>query len=207
MDHQFMIADRKVNGQFQTTFDNNSGQAVVVGWDIPPENIPRFQPGKCAVTIKAAEATLVPSIWKAFGGAANVGLNSLTNKLNSVFGGMNPTANEPAPDYQQPFRPIEVHTGIKVIIPRDEILVLSSPQSCFKNGLVLVGNTIIDPDRGNDEITVWVYNILSTDITLQRGDDIAVGYFTKVIGAMVGGQVNPDYGRPTPIPSVDLNKN
>lgn len=69
------------------------------------------------------------------------------------------------------------------------------------------------------EISLHFYNILSTDVTIQRGDDIAVGYFTKAMGSMLGHplplsqQSQPSqpsqYGKPTPIPmatAVDLHK-
>lgn len=206
MEHKFLEAERKVNGVVQTTFDSVAGQAVVMGWNVPPENIPRFQPGKCQFTLKAAEATLIPSIWKAFGASANAGIGSLANKLTGLMGGLNASAENPSVDYQKPFRPVEVHTGIKVEMPRDEIIILSPSINCYNNGLIMVGSTVIDPDTASQEIVIYFYNILSTDITLQRGDDIANGYFIRAVGSIYNN--NPSM-RPTPIPNsgVSLNKN
>lgn len=222
MEHRFLEAERKVNGVVQTTFDSVAGQAVVMGWNIPPENIPKFQPGKCQFILKAAEATVIPSIWKAFGGSVNAGLTSLTSKINGLLGGMEPTAGNQSVDFQQSFRPVKVHTGIKINMPRDEIVILSPSANCYKNGIVLIGDTVLDPDMAGSEISLHFYNILSTDVTIQRGDDIAVGYFTKAMGSMLGQplplsqQSQPSqpsqpsqYGKPTPIPmatAVDLHK-
>ena len=201
MEHRFLEAERKVSGVVQTTFDSVAGQAVVMGWNIPPENIPKFQPGKCQFILKAAEVTVIPSIWKAFGGSVNAGLTSLTSKINSLLGGMEPTAGNQSVDFQQSFRPGEV---------------LSPSANCYKNGIVLIGDTVLDPDMAGSEISLHFYNILSTDVTIQRGDDIAVGYFTKAMGSMLGQplplsqQSQPSqYGKPRPIPmatAVDLHK-
>lgn len=215
MQMHFEVAEKQANGQVLTQFNTSSGAAEIIHWDVLPEHIPSFIPGTSHVIIRAVENTVIPSIWKGFMGAASNGLSSLTNKINSMFG-QQPT--QVAPGFEQPstnktpFKPTEVHTGVKVIMPRDKVLRLTGHPDCFKNGIILAGGDIVEYSSLSTELSVFMYNMLSTDVTLQRGDPIAFGYFFQVESSMVNTQPKPvqTYATPTPIgraPTHGINLN
>ncbi len=183
MIRRFEIAEKLINGEVQTQYNPSKGVAEIVTWNVIPANIPSFVPGTNYVIFKAAEATMIPSIWKGFMGVANNGLNAITNKINSMFG--QASAVVPEADNYAPFKPVDVHTGVKVVMPKNEALKISASPKCYKNGLVLVSNDIIHSTTTPHEIVFSFYNFLNTDITLQCGDEIAVGTFIKVEGAAV----------------------
>lgn len=227
MQIHFEVAEKQADGQVLTQYNPGSGCAEIIHWQTPPENVPSFIPGTSHVIIKAVEPVLVPSIWKGFMGAAGNGISSgldkLTNKINSMF---NQQQMQPQvqPGFEQPnqsvnktpFRPTEVHTGVKVIMPRDKILKLTTSPKLYQNGLFIVGGDIVEYSSISVELSVWVYNMLSTDVTLQCGDEIALGYFLQVESSVVNNiprpmpmdrpvQTQPVIGR-APIPGIQLNK-
>lgn len=231
MNIHFEVAERQANGQVLTKYNAASGQAEIITWDVSPEHIPTFVPGTSHVIIRAVENTLIPSIWKGFMGAASNGLNSITNKINSMFGQQQQPPVEPGFEQpnntRAPFRPTEVHTGVKVIMPRDKVLKLVGAPDCYKNGLIIAGGDIVEYSSVSTELTVSMYNMLSSDITLQKGDIIAFGYFFAAESSMVQSplykqqtepvveqpqqatQVN-QFGRaprPAPIPGSGINFN
>lgn len=189
MNRYFEVADKVINGEKQTRFDPQQEKPVIVKWDVSLDDIPNFSDGKKYVKIKAAEDLVVPSIWKAFVGVANTGINAFTNKLNSLLG--SGTNTEYNADYNEPFRPVPIHTGVKVNMPDDEMLFIHSLPDC-KSGVTISGGTQLVTD--NDEIIVYVYNTFPSDIRIAKGQEIALGIFQKV---STNTNVNPE---------VNLNK-
>lgn len=207
MNRYFEAAEKLSKGDIITRYNNVTGQAEVVKWEVAPENIPVFNPGSSMVFIKAVETVTIPSIWKGFMGVANNGLNAISNKINSMFGSMSAQVENTVVDNQSPFKPTEVHTGVKVFMPRNEILRISSTPNCYKNGLVLVGGELVSFSTNPVEITLHFYNMLTTEITLQRGDTIAVAVFEKVESTAINVDSRDDNTpTPRPIPLINLDK-
>lgn len=116
---------------------------------------------------RAAEDTLIPSIWK-----------GAFKQLNSILRG--------GYDDKLAFMPTLIHTGVKSYMSYDEVLeafVRSSTPRKF--GLVLANSTgIIDADyysnEDNDgEIMFMVYNIFPFDVTIKKGERFGQGIFKK----------------------------
>lgn len=189
MNIHFEVAERQANGQVMTQYNPASGIAEIIYWNVSPEHVPSFVPGTSHVIIRAVDTTVIPSIWKGFMGAASNGLNTLTNKLNSMFNQqqqpVQPGFEQPTNAPKAPFRPTEVHTGVKVIMPRDKVLKLVGAPECYRNGLIIAGGDIVEYSTVSKELTVDLYNMLQVDVTLQKGDIIAYGYFFTVESTIV----------------------
>lgn len=113
---------------------------------------------------KASESTLIPSIW---------------GKVWTLFFGK---AKE------LKLEPTLIKTGIKACFEKDEVLKLYNRSSNpFKKGLILAnGVGIIDSDYygnpDNDgEIMFAFYNFLPWDITIEAGEKIGQGVFSKFL--------------------------
>lgn len=177
MNKHFEIADKVVNGEKLTRFDEQTGTAVVVKWDIAESDIPKVEARKKYVEIKVAEDVVVPSIWKGFMSAANTGINNFANKLNSLFSS-EPSNYQANKDYEDSFRATVVHTGIRAIMSENEILNLYSANTT--NCILMAGGTQLCTD--DREITISVYNVFPKDMLLKKGQTIAFGVFQKVEG-------------------------
>lgn len=196
----FEAAERMENGQVVTRFDQVSGQAVVERWDIKPENMPVFRPGTGYAVIRSAEDVIIPSVWKGFLGVANTGMSSIANKLNSLLGAVPQAGAINTPDYNKPFKPVEIHTGLKVVMPKNEVLQFVVTTQNASNGLMLVGGQAVTGDRANNEITLLFYNMLSSDITIQVGDELAFGFFTELKGIALANTQFVDDTQTVPTP-------
>ena len=90
------------------------------------------------------------------------------------------------PPYQLGVVPVLVHTGIKVCIPEDEVLLLFNRSSNpLKRNLILPnGVGVIDSDYYNNpanegEIMGQFVNLSSEPITIKKGERIMQGVFVK----------------------------
>lgn len=109
--------------------------------------------------LQAAEDFLVPSIW-----------HSGTLSTQSAF------------------KPVLVPTGIKVLLPSDEVFLLVSRSSGpLKRGLVIPNSVgVIDADYYNNpsnegEIFVQMLNFFPQDYWIRKGERICQGIFTKYL--------------------------
>ena len=173
MHREFAVADKVVNGETLTRFNTELGAPEVMKWEVEECDIPKLGNGK-SVIIKAAEMVTVPSIWKGFLGIVNSGFNDVTNKLNRLLGNNNCAERV---DYSAPFKSVGIHTGVKVDIPDDEVLVLYTLTN-DNTGIQLSGGCQMVDHKG--EIIVQVYNVYPTDKVVEKGQPIAVGVFQKI---------------------------
>lgn len=81
-----------------------------------------------------------------------------------------------------------VSTGIKAYMQKDEVLQMYPRSSLsFKRNLIKANSVgIIDSDYYNNpdnegEIMLILYNLGNTDVTIERGERIAQGIFTKYL--------------------------
>ena len=86
--------------------------------------------------------------------------------------------------------PTLIPTGIKAYMPEDEVLsVLNRSSNPFKKGLVLANSVgIIDSDyysnpENDGHIMFAFYNFFPFDITIQKGEKIGQGIFSKFLKA------------------------
>ena len=109
----------------------------------------------------------IPSIW-------SLALRAIANKFSTG-----------ANNY---IKPTLVETGIKASFEKDEVLKLYNRSSNpFKKGLILAnGVGIIDSDYYNNpdndgEIMFAFYNFLPWDVTIEAGEKIGQGVFSKFL--------------------------
>lgn len=194
---EFTVADKVVNGETLTRFNTEIGAPEVMKWEVADADIPRLGNHK-VVIIKSAESVTVPSIWKGFLGIVNNGFNDVTNRLNRLLGNNNCTEKV---DYSAPFKSVGIHTGVKVEIPEDEILMLYTITN-DNDGIQLSGGCQLVDHKG--EIIVQVYNVNPTDKFVEKGQPIAIGVFQKVIR---GDSVDRPYVSDVPhVGEINLNK-
>lgn len=165
------------NGGTNETIENST-----FDFDMTDDNIPVFKEGDKFVEIKAVEDILVKSVWKGFLGLANSGINNIANAINKMFNGGYKDQNQL--DLNESFMPTLIHTGIKCLMPRDEIMFLSTYQD---NGIVISGGSRIY--AGDSEIIVPVYNVYPGDIQIKKGDTVAIATF-HVIGTNNTNSIN-----------------
>lgn len=139
--------------------------------------------------IYSAETITIPSIWKAGGEIADLDKFDPRDSARLLFlSGL--------------VKPTLVKTGIKVLMPRDNVLMLYNRSSNpVKRGLVLAnGVGVIDSDyydnKSNEgQIFGSFYNFGAQDYTIKKGDAIMQGIFNaylvtendKAIGDRTGG--------------------
>lgn len=116
---------------------------------------------------KASESTLIPSIW-------GIVLRAIAYKFSCGA--------------DTDIKPTLVRTGIKACFEKDEVLKLYNRSSNpFKKGLILAnGVGIIDSDYyenpDNDgEIMFAFYNFFPFDVTIEAGERIGQGVFSKFL--------------------------
>ena len=91
------------------------------------------------------------------------------------------------PKYKRGIKPVLVPTGMKVVMERDEYLMLVNRSSGPKKGLIMAnGIGIIDHDYYNNEsnegeIMFQYYNVTSKDIEIKKGDIIGQMIFQKYL--------------------------
>lgn len=173
--NKFEVAEKIINGEKQTRFDEVSGQAVVVTWDVPNEYIPNYTGNERTVVFRSLMDMSIGSIWKGFMGAANSGLNNISNKLNALFNGVQDTVAHS--DYNDSFRATKIHTGLKVNLADDEVLVVYGADR--DDGVVISGGPKLIAD--NNEICISVINTLPSTAHIKQGDIIGIGVFQKVV--------------------------
>lgn len=156
------------NGGTNKTIENNTFR-----FDISESDIPSFKNGEKFVELKAAEDILVRSIWKGFIGLANNGINNLANSINKLFNGG--YKDQTQLDTNEPFMPTLIHTGVKCTMPKNEIMHINIFQD---NGLLIAGGTRIY--TGGSEIVIPLYNIYPTDISVNKGQTVAVATFHPI---------------------------
>ena len=172
MSHKFYRADKVINGEKQTAFDQELGQPVVLKWEVPDDYIPSED---CRVVeFKALTDMTIPSSFKGVMGAANAGINNVANKLNDLFNGT--STYERNVNYSSNFSNVVVHTGLQVDIGNDEVLLITS---CINDrGVSVAGGSFIVVQ--SDEIAIPVFNMRPIDTHIKKGDVVANGIFVKV---------------------------
>lgn len=173
----FDIAERVVNGVTQTKYDENLGP-VVVKWEVPEAYVPIINSNSRVYQLRAIETVKVPGYLKGFIGAANTGLNVLGGKINKLFNSTGVREQETEVDYNSSFKPVCVHTGLKVELPDDEILIVTNTEHNISNGLIYPSGPVHVFDK--NEIGIYVLNLLPVDITIEAGDIIGTAYISKI---------------------------
>lgn len=174
MNRYFEVMDKEVNGEKLTRYNAETGEAVIVKWDV---TAPVIEDNSKFVEIKTAEDVVIPSIWKGFMGVANTGINNFANKLNNLFG----STTEPEDtykDYNASFRAVTVHTGLRAVMQEDEILSIYNAN--VTNGVLMAGGTQLYTDS-DKEVQIVVYNVFPKDVLIRKGQTIALGVFQKVL--------------------------
>ncbi|MBS4462268.1 dUTP diphosphatase [Aerococcaceae bacterium zg-B36] len=141
--------------------------AVAKGWENKGINLPTRQTKYSAgYDIEAAEDIEIPSIW------------SFLFDMNIVF--------DVKKQVEKLFKPIIVHTGVKVSMYEDEVFVVHVRSSMgIKHHLKLANGTgIIDSDYYNNpnndgEIMIALHNYGLTTKRIAKGERIAQGVFMK----------------------------
>lgn len=117
---------------------------------------------------RAAETVLIPSIW-------GFVLRAIVQKFTPNM----------VPYY---IKPVLVPTGVKAYFEKDEVLKLYNRSSNpFKRGLILANSVgIIDSDYYNNEdndgeIMFAFYNFFPFDVTIEAGEKIGQGVFSKFL--------------------------
>jgi dUTP pyrophosphatase len=124
-------------------------------------------PYSAGADFRCAEKVTIPSIWK-----------------NVVEWIKHPKTEK------TPFKPTLVHTGVKAYMMPDEVLQIFNRSSGPKKGLILANSVgIIDSDYADNpdndgEIMFAFYNVFPVDVTIEVGDKIGQGIFTKFLRPM-----------------------
>lgn len=192
----FEFARKIENGEVVYVSSNTeNGDDVKVSaraYDIDDSYLPVYGTLKAACAdFRAAEDTVVKSIWSAI--FAKIGAESklLVNKFTDfVNGNKNSESTMKAKELaQKSFEPTLVHTGIKAYMQDDEVLHIYNRSSGPKRGLVLSNSVgLIDADYYNNvsndgEIMFSYYNFFPFDITIKKGERIGQGEFSKFLQA------------------------
>lgn len=137
----------------------------------------RATKGSAGYDFKAAETTLVPSIW-------TPALKYYINNCDSVMWLKNLDNQEIIKVAMNYITPTLVPTGVKASMPNDNVLILSNRSSSpIKRHLILAnGVGVIDSDYYNNQdneghIFGQFINIGPKDYVIKRGDRIMQGLF------------------------------
>ena len=137
-----------------------------------PSRSTRFSAG---YDIYSATDITIPSIWRVLNELTDQHVNPALVKFNQAL-------------IRNLVKPTRVPTGIKVQIPRDNVLYLYNRSSNpLKHGLVLAnGVGVIDADYYNNkknegEIFGSFYNFSVQDYTIHQGDSIMQGVFSTYL--------------------------
>ena len=141
------------------------------------------------IKFKCAESTVVPSMLTSFAEILMISCDSIYNTVDQYIKQKNVEKtlfHQLIDKGKEAFSPVTVHTGVKVKLEKDEVLILTpSRETSKRNGLNGV-NAVITPEYYNNketdgEILIELFNIMPFNIKLDTGSIVAIGTIHKVV--------------------------
>lgn len=130
------------------------------------------------VELKSVRNQSMKAMWSGFMGVATAGMNSITNRLNSLLNNNQLKSEDKLDtDYKAPFKAIEIDTGLRIELAPGEVLRVYTPVSNVAKGIVLACGDMITE---SGPIKLYFYNMTATDTILNAGEVIAFGEVNNV---------------------------